>query len=432
MVFQVTINRQADVDALDLDKTVEAIKERSEFLHQIFEEAGPDVDHRKVKAIAVEDGNALARQIDARNDEIGWLGKRRDLLRQAEKFRTGDDPDAPPPSYSKDPRAFAPGSPKAIDRRSIGQQFVESDVFKGLKGEPKGKEFNLTLPVDVKSMLAEAKATFLTTSGWAPETTRIPRVILDEQRPIEIVDAVPVFRTGQAAVVYMEETTFTNAAAERAENASYAEGTLILTERTSNVRSIGVSLPVTDEQLADVEGIIDYLDQRLEFMVRQRLDGQIIAGDGNAPNLAGTLNVAGINTQALGADTVPDAVYKGMDLVRTTGRAEPSIVYFHPADWQPVRLLKTADGVYIWGSPSDSGPDRIWGSRVIKSTGVTQNTAVTGDYAGYAGLFVRQDIEIAAGYVSNDFLQGRRTFRAGIRAALVHFRPSAFTQITGI
>jgi HK97 family phage major capsid protein len=82
----------------------------------------------------------------------------------------------------------------------------------------------------------------------------------------------------------------------------YAEDQFVLTERSETVRSIGSSIPVTDEQLEDVEGIQSYLDQRLGSAVRQRLDNQILNGDGNAPNLTGILNKAGIQTQAKAAD----------------------------------------------------------------------------------------------------------------------------------
>jgi hypothetical protein len=63
---------------------------------------------------------------------------------------------------------------------------------------------------------------------------------------------------------------------------------------------------------------------------------------------------------------------------------------------------------------------------------VTLNTAIVGDYARFAGLHVRSGLEVLTGFVNDDFKLGRVTIRGGIRAAVVHFRPSAFTQITGI
>jgi hypothetical protein len=60
-------------------------------------------------------------------------------------------------------------------------------------------------------------------------------------------------------------------AAERAEAGDYVESALALTQRTSTVRSIGTSLPVSDEQLEDEVGVAAYLNQRLGFMVLNSL-----------------------------------------------------------------------------------------------------------------------------------------------------------------
>jgi HK97 family phage major capsid protein len=168
------------------------------------------------------------------------------------------------------------------------------------------------------------------------------------------------------------------------------------------------------------------------FGCRQRLDGQIVIGDGNAPNLTGIKNKAGINTQAKGVDPIPDAVYKAMRVIRVTGRAFPNAAIFHPTDWEKVRLLRTADGIYLWGSPSEAGPDRIWGIQVVQCDADSAGSAYVGDYANFCGLYERKGIEVAVGYVSNDFLQGRRTIRAGLRVAFAIYRAAAFTQVTGL
>ena len=247
-----------------------------------------------------------------------------------------------------------------------------------------------------------------------------------------MLDLVPQGTTNQSAVVYMEETTYTNAAAETAEGDAKPEATLELTEQTAPVRKIAVTMHVTDEQWDDEPQVRGYINRRMPFMVRQRLNTQIITGDGVAPNLEGVLNVTGIQTQAKSTDPVPDAVYKAMVKVMTTGQAMPDAYVTNPLDWQDVRLLRTADGIYIWGSPADAGPERIWGLRTVLAQGITENTGVVGDFGNFSELAVRQGISVEVGYVNDDFKKNLKTLRAEMRAALLFYRPAAFCSVTGI
>jgi hypothetical protein len=92
--------------------------------------------------------------------------------------------------------------------------------------------------------------------------------------------------TEQDPYAYMEETTFTNAPAEVAEGSSYPEATLAGTERQVDVSKIVVFLPVTDEELEDVEALPATIDNRLTLMLRQRLELQMVVGNGTAPTCA--------------------------------------------------------------------------------------------------------------------------------------------------
>lgn len=411
-----------------LDELEGKIEEKSNLLGQIFDEAGPEIDLHAVKCIS-GDSMAKAEEIRKINNELTDLGKQADELRAVkaagQRVRTaplggrveeggedGSEPDA--------------GQRKAAEARqtkSIGQLFTESLAYKGRTGGV-GPEAKLD---------TELKTLMTTSAGWAPETTRTGRVVDFATRPVQVTDLIQQTTTTQAAVVYMEETTFTNAAAERAEGIAYPEAALALTEQSSTVRKIAVFLPVTDEQLEDEPQVRSYIDNRLPFMLRQRLDSQILNGDGLAPNLRGILNVVGIQTQAKGADPTPDAVYKAMTKVRVTGRAMPTGAIFHPNDWQDIRLLRTADGIYIWGNPSDAGPERIWGLQVAQSDAIAENTALVGDFATYVELATRRGIDVQ---VSNShgsfFVEGKQAMRADVRVALVVYRPAAFCTVTGI
>jgi HK97 family phage major capsid protein len=307
--------------------------------------------------------------------------------------------------------------------KSAGDLFVKSRAFTELNGRKVG---------DLATLDVELKTLMQTSAGWAPETTRTGLVVPFATRPIQVADMVPQTMTNQNAIVYMEETTFTNAATEIAEAGTYPEATLALTEQSSLVRKIAVFLPVTEEQLQDEMQVRTYIEQRLGFMVRQRLDAQLLSGNGTAPNLRGMYNIIGIQTQAKGADPTPDAIYKALVKVRVTGQAEPNLVVLHPNDWMDIRLLRTADGLYIWGNPSDAGPERIWGLPVSSAQAATEGTGIVAD-TNYMSLATRRGLDVQ---VSNShgtyFVEGKLAIRADIRVAYVVYRPAAICTVTGI
>ena len=396
---------------MNLKELNEAIVAKSKALHDIFEEAGPDMDMSKVKSLS-GDTAAKVEAIKAMNAELDDLGKKRDQANQLIESRKRADEMA-----NAQPIPKADPSPAA--RKSLGEMVMQSAALKS-KGQTS------SLDVDLKTL-------FERTAGFAPESVRIPRVEQYAVRPLMVADLLPVLPTSQAAIKYMEETTFTNNAAETAEAGTYGEAALAFTERSVPVEKIAVWLPVTDEQLEDVPSMAAYINNRLAYMLEARLDSQILNGNGTPPNLMGTLNVSGIQTQAKGADPTPDAFYKAFTLVRTVGFAEPDVVFMNPADWQDIRLLRTSDGIYIFGSPLDPGIERMWGIRVVLSMAVVANTGIVGAYGQYSALYMRRGLDIKVSD-SHDtyFIAGKQAIRADMRCTVVHFRPKAFCKVTGI
>jgi HK97 family phage major capsid protein len=248
-----------------------------------------------------------------------------------------------------------------------------------------------------------------------------------------VTDHLVTIPVTQSGYKYMEETTYTNNAAEVSEGSTFGEAALALTERSQTVEKVAVWLPMTDEQLEDEPGARAYVEARLENMLRQRIDLQVLAGDGNTPNLLGTVNKVGIQTQALGADTLLDASYKLFTTIRTDGFAEPSVAFLRAASWQPVMLLKTADGQYIYGNPASGGPSTLWGVPVVQTQAAPSGKLVTGDYANYAFLGVKRGIDVQVTNSHNtDFINGKQAVRVDTRLVMVHIRPKAFGVVTGV
>lgn len=433
---------------MTLKELREKLAAKQDALQAVFDESKTDAgeyDFTKVKSLGKEcEGNsvAVAEKVRSMNDELNDLAQEAETLEAAEEAARQTDERA---KARRRPPFAGPGKSgtdvetvlKSLGELVCADARYEAWVKSGAAG---GISFNFDdfYPSDALAKGAAfetigTKTLFETGAGWAPESVRIPGLVDAATRPIQLLDIVPMARTGMEQIVYMEETTRTHAAAEKAEGGTYAESTFALTEQTSSVRKITDSIPVTDEQLEDVAQVGSYLNGRLTFGIRQRLDSQILVGNGTAPNLRGIKNVSGIQTQAKGTDPIPDAFFKAMTKVRVTGRAVPTHHLMHPNDWQKVRLLRTADGVYIWGNPSEAGPERMWGLPVVQQDADSAGTGYVGSFLpAWISLFERRGIDVQVGYTGTQFTEGKRTIRGDMRVALVVFRPAAFSTVTGL
>lgn len=439
------------VAELNLQQTREKMAAKQDELGKVFEEAlvsgdsgQKQYDFNKVSCLGadVKGSIAVAEKVKQMNAELNELGEHADRLEGAEKAAAEHE------ERSKARRGFPLPGGKGNHRdegkriKSLGEMIEESDRYQkwAQQGAPDGISlgFDDMLPSDMlaKGMMFSTlgtKALFETGSGYAPESIRAPGFVEAATRPLQLLDIIPMFPTTQAAYKYMEETTRNHGAAEKAEGAAFAESAFAFTEKSQTVEKITDSLPVTDEQLEDVPTMSGYINSRLTFGIRQRLDSQCLVGNGASPNLRGIKNVAGIQTQARGVDPVPDAYFKSMTKLRTVGRVIPTHSIMHPDDWQGVRLLRTADGVYIWGSPSEAGPERLWGLPVVQQDADAAGTGYVGSFQpSWISLFERRGVDIQIGFVGNQFGEGKRTVRGDMRAVLVVLRPAAFCSVTGL
>lgn len=307
-------------------------------------------------------------------------------------------------------------------KSSIGRQFTaRRGAARPLTKGKAGPE--VVLPdVDVKTLMT-------TTAGYVTETQRDGHVVPMANRTPTMLDRVLAAPTNSAtSYPYMEETTYTNNAAEVSEGGTYGEAALAYTERTATIAKVAVWLPVTDEQLEDEEGLAEHLDQRLGFMLRQRLELQMLVGNGTAPNLRGILNVVGIQTQAKGADSAVVAIRKAKTKVQVPGYGVPDLVVINPTNSEAIDLAAATDATAPFVVTND-----VWQVPRQETDAITLGTAVVGDFANYSGLRVKKGITLQ---VTNShgtfFTEGKQAVRAEIRVAFPIFRPAAFCTVTGL
>lgn len=322
--------------------------------------------------------------------------------------------------------------------KSLGEMFTESNAYKAARGlHDKGiPNYNVTIG---ENLDAHAMKTLMTTSaGFAPPNDRTARVVDFALRRPTVADLIPTDPTTLSTIKYMEETTWgtastnANPAAAVAEGDPKPEAELVFTEQSVDVEKVAVWIPVTTEQLDDVPGIQGVINNRLSMMLQLKEEDYLLNGTGTPPQILGFLVKSGVLTQAAAGDSNIDAIYKAMTKVRTTGFAEPTAVVVHPNNWTPIRLAKTLDGIYIWGAPSDPGPERIFGKSVVVTTAMTAGTALTGDFQLYSHISRRQGITIIVGTIGNQLIENKKTIVAEMRESLEIYRASAFCKATGL
>jgi HK97 family phage major capsid protein len=409
----------------------EAVTAKRSELHTIFAEAGPDLDMDRVTFINGTT-EAKAAEIKRRNDELTALGQELDRLslldsigRQNETERRILNEPAPNGQMKHsggggEPRIYLPGQLKqSIQEHKGYKQFRDGTL----------RSVTMDFPqADFKTLV-----TLSTINRQADRRPNLVSMALEERT---VADLMAQSTTDRNSIEYYEETTVTNSATTVAEGGTKPESTLDWTLRTEAVRKIATWIPATRESLDDVSFLEGQIRNRLAFFVRRIEEQQLLGGDGTPPNLRGILNRSGIQTQAKGADPTPDTVYKAMQLIRGAagaGFAEPTGVVFHPNDWTAIKLLRTADGIYIWGSPSEDGPDRIWGLPVRQTTAMTENTGLVGAFRPHAEVIRREGVTVTLSTEhSTYFVENKVAILAESRLALAVYRPSAFATCTGI
>ena len=394
---------------------------------------------------SVEDGKYTAEQKQAiadRNEELAGLVEEVHLASAKAKNEKAIEADSAP--------AEASFQSEKVQPQSIGEQFVNTDAYKNYKNSGvKGIDGKVNFsPNEFK--------TSLTTTGYPPEVLREPGILETALRdPNAVIGLFDQIESDQNAFAYLEETTFTNNAAEAAEGAAVGEAALAFTERTEAIRKIGVFLPVTDELLADVSGVQGYVNSRLQTMLKLRLDGQLIAGDGTAPNLEGLLDAGKSSVGSSDFNSYSGnlgrigAIYNAITDIRVNAFTEPDTIVMHPNDWNQVVTSVGADfagtssagyaeksPLFVAAGGMGAGPmAQIWGLKVVPTTAISNNTALVGRFGGgeCAHVVMRQGIDLAITDSHSDyFVKNQLAIRATMRVGFPVYRQAGFHKITNM
>ena len=287
----------------------------------------------------------------------------------------------------------------------------------------------------------EFRAAVMSTSSYPEETWRAPGFEPFPTTPITqaaMIDWVPTdFDNAQ----YMAETTETNTAAETSEGVAAPEVSVNFVPTTTYVKRIPATLPATRQVLDDAAVLEDVLTNRLLFMVKRRLEDQMIAGNGTlgAPdpgaNLTGILSTPGVLTvtkATFNSFLQPqlDSISAAIEAIQaaTYTLYSPNVLLLHPSDALQLRDLKTTEGKPVFPPNEPLTPG---GLVTIITSAAVLGTPIVGATSSLSG-FIRGDVLVAVSQSHADlFVRNEVQLYVELRAAFAVRQPMAWCLIEG-
>lgn len=395
------------------------------------------------------------------NDEVGPARVRELALTEYEKESRARQQEPAGPVAAREHARDGAEEATRIDRRSAMQRFVESDQYKQARTAGLVKTDPVRVPslhrrgsgviqfddrrVDPAELRALITSGSLSASMVQPDV--LPTVYRARERDLRMRDVLINAETSSDSIVFLQENSFTNSAAEVAEATTTSNGTkpesaLDFTEATAPVRTLAHWVPVTRQQLADAAWLRSYVEDRLRVGIARREDGQILNGNGTPPNLTGILNTSGVQnldaTYFTGAPVINagqpvenfNRIRRAKRMVRVTGGATPTFVVINPEDLEELETIGDANRQFYGPGPFTNGDfPRIWGLPVVESENVAAGTALVGDGL-MAAVVDREDTQIYSTDSHSDyFIKNIIVILAEERIALPVFRPIAFAKV---
>lgn len=258
-----------------------------------------------------------------------------------------------------------------------------------------------------------------------------------EPEILTIRDMLNVVPTSSDAVKYVKYTTTHRAAASQATRGALKGFLKLQTDLIStNVETIAVLSKVTEQDIDDAPRLVGLINGEMALDVKVEEERQLAWGDGLNGNLKGLFHVDNalpeFNRAEVG-DTLIDTIRKMRTDLRKA-RVTPNFVAIDPLDWESVELAKGSTNYYIWGLVSDMRGPRVWSLQVIESDGMTnqetgERRLLMGDGPRGATIYDRAGIQLAVGFMDDDFGRNLRTMRCEERLALAVKRNFAFEYL---
>lgn len=296
---------------------------------------------------------------------------------------------------------------------SAAEEFVKSEQFKQLvTGNTQRARF------EVKNTVTSGSTTVF------PDQK--PGIIPGNFAPVSIRAALTSIAVSTNMVNALREASWTNSAAEASQGAAKAESDATFEQYNVPITTVAHWIKISNQLLADAPAVVAYIETRLRDGLAQRVDAQLLNGNGTSPNLSGLTDSGNFTAYtATSDDLLSDAINRAKYALWATGNA-PDTVIVNPADWGAMERTREGAGTgqYLYGMPGMSAGMNPFGVNVVLSNNMTAGKFLIGALRTSAVVYNRSGAVIEMGYQNADFTNNLITIRAEERLGLGTERPA--------
>ncbi|UYL85481.1 major capsid protein [Acidovorax phage Aval] len=358
-------------------QTLEAVKKahneldgRVSRIHEELKAGTLDATTKAAYQDAVEKVAKVEKSLDALNTEVTELGKK------AANLLSGN-----------------------TEQKSLGQLAAESEAAKSYRGGM-AELCTMNGPLFGKAALVSGA----TSAGALLEPYRVPGIVTGPDMPVTVRDLFQAVTISSSSVEWVREKLFTNNAGPQAgEGAVKRESAIQYEKKTSPVEVIAHWIPASRQILSDAPQLAGVVDGRLRMGLKIKEDEALLFGDGTNGNLLGLVPQATVYSSTgipAGATKIDHLRWAFLQVAKAMYPATFAVLSLD--DWALIQMMKTTEGAYIFGTPTDGAAPRIWGKRVVESYGLEAGDFVAG--SGFAAtIYDREEVTVRVAEQHADF-----------------------------
>ena len=309
--------------------------------------------------------------------------------------------------------------------KSLGEQFTESAAYKALAEMPEQNRKNQIAAHIVKATITSLTTDAAGSAGAGAGTSRQPLDMLPQRR-LTVRDLLPQINITDASVEVPVQKGRTNSAAPVAEGSAKPQSDLQLELKSFPTRVIAHHMKASRQIIDDVPQLRGMIDSELIYGLKLVEEQQLLLGDNTDQNLNGMIPQATAYSApvAISDLNIIDVIGLAMLQAALADYSADGII-MHPSDWLQIRLLKDADGNYLYGPPGVPIEPRLFGVPVVPTPAITAKKFLVGEYQRAATIFDRWEARVELGFVNDDFTKNLVTLLGEERLAFAVRRPGA-------